>query len=100
MSRDICANYHRGQDTSLRAFADIQGVSGKLRLIIWQTVFEAGTRGMTCEELEDALGMKHQTCSARITELKKSGHLVVSGRRKNRGGSSARAYIIAEGRSL
>lgn len=33
----------------------------------------AGSEGMTCDELEQALGVKHQSVSARLSELRDAG---------------------------
>ena len=50
-------------------------------------------KGRTCEECEVALGMKHQTASARIRELVKAGLLEDTGKRaKNTTGRTARVY--------
>jgi hypothetical protein len=45
--------------------------AGTLRALVLVHIRDAG--GATCSEVEDALGLKHQTASARIWELK-GGH--------------------------
>lgn len=50
--------------------------------------------GQTCDELEIALEMRHQTCSASITKLIYGGHLFDTGKRRpTRSGRQARVYI-------
>ena len=50
--------------------------------------------GATCDELEIRLGLSHQTASAAITEMAKSGMIVDSGeRRHTRSGRKARVYV-------
>ncbi len=41
-------------------------------------------RGMTCEELEIELGLRHQTCSARVRELMQEGVVRQCGSRSGR----------------
>ena len=49
----------------------------------------------TCDEVEVALGLRHQTCSARFTELKTGRHIVNSGlRRETRSGRRAEVYVV------
>ena len=49
----------------------------------------------TCDEVEVALRMSHQTASARIRELSLMGLIVDSGdRRKTRSGRKARIYTL------
>jgi hypothetical protein len=50
----------------------------QLRYRVLQYVRECGQRGSTCDEAEVALGLTHQTCSARFTEL--SRHPVHGGK--------------------
>ena len=45
-----------------RKGTDCSRIMGTLRLV-------RNKRGATCEELEGILGMKHQTCSARLRDL-------------------------------
>lgn len=49
--------------------------------------------GLTSDECEVLLGMPHQTCSARFTELKNSRHIQWAGKtRMTRQGRQARVY--------
>lgn len=80
---DITWNYHRGNQYSAAAHDTIkhrkqQDVS---RILV---VLHAHPDGLTCEEVEIQLGMKHQTCSARFTDMKKLGWIVECGKRPTR----------------
>lgn len=89
---DICANNHSRADTSKLAFASTsRKTRAKHRMMI--LVALDVNPGQTCEELEDFLKMKHQTCSARISELLKDEKIVDTGERKlTRSGKKARVY--------
>jgi hypothetical protein len=49
---------------------------------------------MTCEALELGLGMKHQTCSAQVWVLERSGRIEPVGRTTNKSGAPARLYGV------
>jgi predicted ArsR family transcriptional regulator len=49
----------------------------------------------TCDEVELALRMRHQTASARFTEMHKSGFVEYNGKtRPTRSGRSAHVYVL------
>jgi predicted ArsR family transcriptional regulator len=51
----------------------------------------------TCDECEEYLGMRHQTASARIVELRAKGLITPTGeKRKTRSGRNAVVYVVAE----
>jgi len=51
--------------------------------------------GMTCDEVEIATGMSHQSCSATISHASRRGLLIKSGlRRPTRTGSLAMVYVL------
>lgn len=55
-----------------------------------------GPFGATCDEIEAAMGLKHQTASARVNELMAKGAIVTrgrDGRRKTRSGRLAEVWI-------
>ena len=87
-------------DTSQDAAEGIEPVSGRLRSMVYATVHDCQHHdlhldGATCDEVERFSGLSHQTCSARINELVRSGHLVDSGRRrKTRGGRNAAVWVV------
>ena len=57
----------------------------------------ARTKGATCEEVEKACGLRHQTASPRIRELVQSGFLEITKlRRTNDSGRTARVYKVVK----
>ncbi len=81
----------RSQDTSLEAYDVAKLTAGTIRAAIYSLV-ATHEEGMTCEELERFFPEKgHQSISARVNELRASGHLVHRDdmRRMNRTGSEA-----------
>jgi predicted transcriptional regulator len=85
---DICRNYHKGNQFSQQAnrSLDKKAMVGLILDLI------RNSAGLICEEIEDALGLKHQTVSARISELKRDGQVIVVGKRKTRSGCQAGIY--------
>jgi predicted transcriptional regulator len=83
---DICRNYHGGNEQSEAANVAIQPRKQSMRM----RILEWWTQESTVEECELALGMKHQTVSARVSELRKDGLLQDTGRtRPTSSGSQA-----------
>jgi hypothetical protein len=68
---DICENNHGGNPESAAANERTQKDRDRKR-VLWAIV-NAGARGATCDELEHTLALKHQTCSARCSELLRDG---------------------------
>ena len=93
--------YVAGSDTSLMAAENIAPMVTKLQNMVLDVVLAKGTDGATCDEVEVALEMPHQTASARINELKEDDveagrpqMLYDSGkRRKTRHGQLATVWI-------
>ena len=56
----------------------------------------AHTPDITCEALEYMLLLKHQTCSARISELKRSGAIFISGEEETTSGCKAATYKVTD----
>jgi hypothetical protein len=95
MSDDITRNYHRGDPNSEDAFNAVPGkkrARDRYRILGW--IRDHGPA--TCEQVEDGVGLSHQTCSARISELRRSAHLVEVGRGRTRSGRSARIHGLAD----
>jgi hypothetical protein len=70
--------------------------TSKLRLRIYEYVLSRGDEGATCDEVEHALGLQHQTASARIWELRGNGDhpkLLIDSGRKRRTRSGRRATV-------
>lgn len=65
------------------------------RAAILSFIRMCGLHGASCDEAEVALGLPHQTCSARFKDLKDEGLIETLGEvRKTRTGSRAIVYII------
>lgn len=83
-------------DTSHRAAARTRPQSASDRLKVLEYVEQCGPMGATCDEVEEVLGMSHQTASARVNGLMNDRWLVDSGRRRpTRSGSDATVWIAA-----
>lgn len=94
---DVCDAYHGGADTSKAA---AKSVSASVRVMqrakVLAALEEYGPMGATCDQVEVALGGSHQSISARISELKRDGAIVDSGRRRmTRTGRTARVLVLA-----
>ncbi len=95
---DITRNFHGGNPESVAAHASIVPAKATLRRRVIAFVRGRGEHGATSDEIELALGLSHQTVSARITEAKAGGDLVPSGRRRvTRSGRSAAVLVAADG---
>ncbi len=83
---------NNGTDTSIAADESVSRLLKGLRLEVWRW-FQTKPDGATCDAAEQALDLKHQTCSARVRELAKAGWLVDTGRRApTSSGRPARVY--------
>ena len=81
-------------DTSKDA-ADSIGDVTALRAAVLDFIKSRGKKGATCDEAEMALGLKHQTASARFWELNLKFKRIIKTdkKRPTRSGRSARVYI-------
>lgn len=80
-------------DTSKEAAESLSTPTlSKLRRMVLTRIQESGTKGMTCDALEVALNLSHQTCSARVNELEGIGYIKWEGKRPTRSGRNARIY--------
>lgn len=86
----------KGSKTS-KAAADSMVKSGKDLCARIMVLFrDVGAQGMTCDEVEEAMELRHQTASARIVELVDDGSLTKTDRtRKTRSGRAAAVYIAS-----
>jgi hypothetical protein len=69
-------------DTSRAAFESLRPHLNRLQREVFGYVSARGTKGMTCDEIETQTGLAHQTASARIYELARSGVITDSGQRR------------------
>ena len=87
---DICANNHGGNQESKQANRATNKSRDRGTILAYlETVKDA-----TCESVELALCMKHQTCSARFSELKMDGAIIPTVKRKTTSGCTAQAWAL------
>jgi hypothetical protein len=93
---------HNGTDTSREAAESLsEGALGRLEQKVYGLIKRAGGTGMTCDEVEAASGLTHQTCSARVNGLAKKVAIGVKldaddepMRRKTRSGRAAQVWVV------
>lgn len=84
-----------GVETSNEAAESIQPDTSRLRRIVFNLIVDRG--GLTCDQVEEITGLKHQTASARVYELHTTSQIVDSGqRRKTRSKRNAIVWMVAE----
>jgi hypothetical protein len=82
-----------GSDTSLAAALDYEKFLKADMSRVYNCVL-ASLDGMTCDEVEVFLSMRHQTASARLRDLVLANMVYDTGvRRKTRSGCTARVYM-------
>lgn len=87
---------HNGTDTSRAAAESVRPYLNSVRGKVYNRIVESGEEGATCDELQEALGLLPQTCSARCNDLKKAKLIVDSGKRRpTKTGRSAMVYVAA-----
>ena len=67
----------------------------RLRAAVLKHIIKCGKRGATCEEIENALDLRHQSASARVNELMNTGRIMVGGRRDTSSGRGAFVWVEA-----
>lgn len=78
------------QETSKQAFESTGRGRRSDRWKIFTFIAGIGESGCTCDQIEDVLGLKHQSASAAITHLRDDEYIYDSGlRRKTRSGRDA-----------
>jgi len=91
---DITWNYHGGNPQSIEANQRTRKHQDRARVLMH--IYSCWPRGCTCYEAEQALGMRHQTCSARFSDLKNDGVIIGTGQtRSTDTGSPAEVYVVA-----
>lgn len=92
--RDITGGRHGGNRESTEAHLSVKEHAGALRLLVVRFIYRQKEHGATCDEVEKALLLSHQTASARITEAKARAEIMASGeRRPTRSGRKAAVYV-------
>lgn len=84
-------------ETSRQAAAEIAPRVSVMQATILARLRACGVSGRTCEELENELSLRHQTCGPRLKELAVSGAIVDTGmRRRTRSGRKAIVWLARE----
>lgn len=96
---DRPAPYAKNSDTSRAAAASVEPDARTLRGIILAFIRGRGDFGATCDEIEVELGLRHQTASARVFELREAKYIGdFASRRKTRSGRAAVAWKAVRGK--
>ena len=74
---------HRGVDTSIAAAASINPALPRLQSSVLGVIVGAGQHGSTADEVAVALGWERFRVRPRTSELRKSGRIIDSGRRRD-----------------
>lgn len=95
-THDITARLHGGNAESVAANESIEPDKARMRQAVLRYIESRGLVGATCDEVEHALRMRHQTASARITELRKAKQVLATERRRPTwSGRTAAVYVAA-----
>lgn len=88
---------HRGIDTSAAAAAAIASSLSFLQAKVFRAIAEAGTRGLTTNELSEHLRIDRGSIQPRTSELRAKGRIRDSRlRRQNANGKRAIVWIVGE----
>lgn len=95
---DPTAPYHGGNPESEAAHDSLEArVKVQLRGRILALVDSKSVAGLTCDEIEKVLKMKHQTVSARLVEMLAAGVLIrTAKRRQTRSGRHASVVVTPQ----
>ena len=93
LNYDPCATHHGGDPCSTAAHTRHRSRKATILRAILDHLHRCGTHGATCYEIEQALGLSHQTASARCAELKHAGAVRIGGYRPTGTGSRAGVLI-------
>lgn len=86
--------FARERETSRDAAISMLPHTHTLRRKVYELIKGRGERGITCDEVEVLLDLRHQTASARIRELYLQKLIARTGRRRiTRSGRGADIYI-------
>jgi hypothetical protein len=93
---DICRNYHGGNPESVAA--NRRNAKGRQAqaAAVFDHVVKQGAAGATCWEVEQALGLSHQSASARLSELKARGRLRPNGKKRKTASGSSAAVLVTD----
>ena len=87
---------HRNVETSVAAALALSPKLGRLQRMAHETIREAGSAGLTADELAERLGIDRWSIQPRTSELRRMGLIRDSGRRRpNSTGKMAIVWIAA-----
>src|SRR4029077_1402792 len=92
---DICARRHRNAPTSVTADESIVHVKAILRQSVLDLIAARGEAGLIVEEVSSRLNMRYTSASARVSELKATGAVVDTGRRRKTSSGRMAAVVVA-----
>lgn len=82
-----------GSRTSAEAADSMAEHVNGIAAVVLSAIRQSGVRGMTCDQLEMELGLRHQTASARVRELFLRNAITSTSIRKTRSGRSAQVWV-------
>jgi len=97
MTQDIFRWDHTPKQASWEANESIKDYKKTMQNRIVSYIEGLGTEGATCDEVEEALSLSHQTASARISEMKNPSVGILENskrRRKTRSGRGATVWVV------
>ena len=84
-------------DTSAEAATSIEPVTARVQRLVLTAIREAKLSGLTAHELASQLGMERTTTQPRVSELRRLGRVIDSGRRRaNANGKRAIVWVASE----
>jgi hypothetical protein len=95
-NRDICANRHKGAETSVEAHKTIQRSKSERREAVYKAIERRPGAGITVDELAELWQETPNAISGRFSELAQRGRIVKDGVRKTRSGCNAAVWRIKQ----
>lgn len=101
-AEDPTLNFHHGNQESNEAFESVTPAARAAQLArVVAYIGSRGPLGATSDEVEAALGLLHQGCSARFTDAKRKGLIAENGlRRPTRSGRWAKVFVVPPAETL
>lgn len=88
---------HRGIDTSAAAAASLTSSLGYLQAKVLRAIVDAGSRGLTTNELAERLRIDRGSVQPRTSELRAKGHIGDSRQRRNNANGKKAIVWVAGG---
>jgi hypothetical protein len=93
---DICANRHKGAETSVGAHKRIRGSTSERREAVYAMIKWYNLSGLTVDELAAAWETTPNAISGRFSELARDSRIEKHGTRKTRSGCSAAVWRVKQ----